>query len=48
MMSLKRIRELEPGLASKSDEEVAEIRDALYELAEIALDSYFEKKKQES
>lgn len=48
MMSLERMRELEPNLASKTDKEVAEIRDALYELAEIALDSYFEKKKQES
>lgn len=48
MMSLERMRELEPSLSSKSDEEVAEIREALYELAELALDSYFEKKKQES
>tara|TARA_B100000508_G_C11341878_1_gene219555 strand:+ start:379 stop:555 length:177 start_codon:yes stop_codon:yes gene_type:complete len=39
-MSLKRLREIEPKLATASDEEVALIREKIYELAHIAYDSY--------
>ena len=40
MISLKRLRELEPSLANASDEEVALVREKIYELAHIAYDSY--------
>lgn len=45
MMSLHRLRELEPKLVDKSDAEVAKIRDFLYESATLALDCYEEQKK---
>jgi len=45
MMSLQKLRELEPKLVDKSDAEVAKIRDCLYEGAALALDSYAEQKK---
>lgn len=47
-MSLEELRKLEPRLTNKSDEEVALIRDSLYVLAELALDSYDEQKKNKS
>jgi hypothetical protein len=42
MLSLKQIREYEPKLQHASDEEVALIREKLYELGHIAMDSYKE------
>ena len=48
MMTLERMRELQPELANKSDKEVAEIRDSLYDLAELAFDCYIEEKKNKS
>lgn len=43
-MSLKRLRELEPKLANASDEEVALIRERIYEMAHLAHDSYKEER----
>ena len=40
MISLNRLRELEPKLKDASDEEVAKIRDQLYELAQLTFDSH--------
>lgn len=42
MLSLNQIREYEPKLKHASDEEVALIREKLYELGHIAMDSYQE------
>ena len=42
MISLKRIRELEPKLNNLSDKEVADIRERIYEMAQLAYDSYKE------
>jgi hypothetical protein len=42
MLSLNRIRELEPKLKDCSDEEVAIIREKLYEMAQLSYDSYKE------
>ena len=44
MLSLNRIRELEPKLRTLSDEEVVVIRDRVYEMAQLAYDSYKEHK----
>lgn len=44
MISLKRIRELEPKLKDASDEEVALIREKIYGLAQLAYDSYKEER----
>ena len=44
MLSLKQIREYEPKLKDASDEEVALIREKLYELGHIAMDSYNDSK----
>jgi hypothetical protein len=48
MLTLEELRKSDPKLANKSDEEVAKIRDLLYELGHIALDSYEEDKKNKS
>lgn len=42
MITLSRMRELVPSLKESSDEEVALIRDELYGLTELALESYFD------
>jgi hypothetical protein len=42
MMSLKRLREIEPKLRDLPDEQVAVIRDRIYEMAHLAYDSYKE------
>ena len=44
MMSLKRIREIEPKLRDLPDEQVALIRDRIYEMAQLAYDSYREQR----
>ena len=44
MISLNRIREIEPKLRDLSDEQVAEIRDRIYEMAQLAYDSYKEQR----
>tara|TARA_B100001939_G_scaffold290812_1_gene262384 strand:+ start:283 stop:462 length:180 start_codon:yes stop_codon:yes gene_type:complete len=40
MITLSRIREIEPSLRDASDEEVAQIRDQIYGLAQLAYDCY--------
>jgi hypothetical protein len=42
MISLSRLRQLEPKLKHASDQDVALIRAKLYELGHIAMDSYQE------
>lgn len=42
MISLKQLRELEPTLQNSSDEEVALMREKIYEMAQLAYDSYKE------
>lgn len=44
MISLKRLRELEPKLMNASDQEAALIREKIYEMANLAMDSYQEYK----
>jgi hypothetical protein len=44
MFSLARMRELEPELKHASDEEVARIRAKIYEIAQLAYDSYTERR----
>lgn len=44
MITLKRLRELEPKLMTASDQEVALIREKIYEMANLAMDSYQEHK----
>lgn len=44
MISLKRMRELEPTLRDRSDAEVADIRDRLYALAEFAMEIHHDSK----
>lgn len=41
------MREIEPSLKYKSDDEIEEIRRLLYQLGEIALESYVDSKKRE-
>ena len=40
MISLDQIRELEPKLKNSSDEEVAIIREKLYEMAQLVFDTW--------
>lgn len=40
MLTLERLREIDPNLASVSDEELVAVRRELYSLAEIVLDSW--------
>lgn len=40
MISLDRLREIEPKLKNASDEEVALIREKLYEIGQLAMESY--------
>lgn len=48
MISMEKCRELIGEKAeSMTDDEIARIREDLYGLAELALESYFEKKKNE-
>ena len=47
MLSLEEIRKVEPKLKDLPDEKVAEIRDSLYQLAELALDSYIDEQTKE-
>ena len=42
MISLDRMRELEPSLKNASDEEVAEIRERLYGLAQLAYERWID------
>jgi hypothetical protein len=44
MISLARIRELEPKLQNTSDAEVAVVREKIYQMANLAMDSYEEQK----
>gem|GEM_PF-2774374 len=47
MISLEKLKEIEPKLAGKTDEEILKIRELLYGLAELTLESYTESKQQE-
>lgn len=42
MLTLEQCRKLAPELADLSDDKLLEIRDTLYQLAQLALDSWFE------
>lgn len=44
MLSIQECRELIPDQEKLTDDEILKIRDSLYELAEIALESYFRSK----
>lgn len=44
MISLRRLREIEPKLKHSSDEEVAVIREQLYQLAQLAYENYEDSK----
>lgn len=45
MISLEEMRKIEPKLIEKSDEELIKIRDLLYGLAKLSLESYFDVSK---
>jgi len=44
MLTLEKIRKIDPSLASLSDAEVLEIRDQLYELGQLAFSIWWVKK----
>ncbi len=44
MISIEECRQLIPGSDKMSDEEIWQLRKELYELAELALEVYFEKR----
>lgn len=44
MISLEKLREVEPALKTVSDQELERIRDILYAHAEMALESFIEAK----
>ena len=46
MLSLEKCRELIPDSNKLSDQEIDELRKALYDMAELALEVYFHRKKQ--
>lgn len=46
MLSLEKLREIEPGLKDISDKELEKIRDQLYGIANLALETYFDDKKE--
>lgn len=45
MLSIEQCRELIPDSANYSDEQILEIRDSLYETAQLAFDVHLEEKK---
>lgn len=45
MISIEELREMEPGLADKTDEEVLEIRELLYGLAQLCYETWEEDHK---
>ena len=40
MISLKKLRQIDPGLADLSDDEIFEVRAKLYALGQLAFDSW--------
>jgi hypothetical protein len=46
MLSIQKCRELMGNSEDLTDEEIEKIRASLYEMAELALDCYFEKVKE--
>ena len=44
MISIEECRKLDPRLEKMSDEEVRKIRDSLYELGQLAFDTWLEEK----
>jgi len=42
MFSIEKCRKIESSLNELTDDEVVDIRDSLYELAQLALEDYFE------
>lgn len=45
MISIEKLRQLEPTFENLTDEEVSKIRNLLYKFATLALETYMEKKK---
>jgi len=45
MISLEKIREIEPRLKDKTDAEVEKIRGLLYSLGQLSLETYFDSKE---
>ena len=45
MLSLEKLREIEPELKDISEKELEKIRDQLYSLANLALETYFDDKE---
>jgi len=44
MISLERLKEIDPKLQGKSDEELTKIRNLLYGLGQLTLETYLERK----
>ena len=44
MISLEKLREIDPALRGKSDEELTKIRNLLYGLGKLTLESYIQEK----
>ena len=44
MISLERLKEIEPKLQGKSDEEIIKIRNLLYGLGQLTLETFLERK----
>lgn len=45
MLSVEECREIDPKLNDLTDEQVREIRDALYDLGQLAIEDWLEKKR---
>ena len=44
MISIEELKRIDPKLQGKSDKEILEIRNLLYGLAKLSLETYFEEK----
>ncbi len=44
MISLEQCKKIDPQLENLSDEDIEKLRDSLYAIAELALESYFDEK----
>lgn len=48
MLSLEECRKIDPSLSDLTDDELRSVRDDLYVLGELALDSYIEKTRKQN
>lgn len=44
MLTLEKMKQIDPGLATLGDEQLLELRDTLYGFAQLGFEAYYEKK----